>query len=158
MMKIAMLIGIALFVGVFTAVAQSGYTSSTRICVTEEVRVNDVLQDSRDTIFFPVIDSMNADQAHLVSTNGAGFLNFSEFRLQGTNIWFRKWEYGRKSAIYPAHDPMYMLAGPSISFKEPPGFHIAIGDKIGLRYRYNQFIRPDQSRLDTYIVIKADND
>jgi hypothetical protein len=158
MKKMVMSIGLGVLAHGFCAAGQSGNISIKQIDVTEEVYVNGGLRTSRDEVFRPTPNLTNAALICLVSTNGAAFLNLTDLRLQGTNVWFRKWEYGRNRPPSGTETPMYMIESGSVIHERTPEFRLVIGDKTGFRQWEKHMGKRDGTPVDTFIVIKASND
>jgi hypothetical protein len=123
------------------------------ITVTEEVYDHGVLSNARVEVFHPGLN-VTDPQVHLVSTNGVAFLNLTKLRIEGTNIWFQKWEYGRNPTQNSNDTPLYMILSGSVSQQCPGEFHLIVRDNAVLRL-WNKSLR---GTTDTCVVIKATTD
>ncbi len=146
---------LAVWVAAIVVAAESD-RAAVRFTVTEEVHVNGALDTFRSEVFIPAVGLTNTTQLHLESTNGAAFLNLTDLRTAGTNLWFRKWEYGRKPPPEGTRSPFYMIKSGSMSFETSQEHHLVIGDSEGLRQWHKHMQHEDGTTIQTYLVLKAE--
>lgn len=144
--------------GCHSAVRQPAARAVTRIRVTEEKHVNNMLDVSRTETFVPATNLAGSTEVHLVSSDGDAFLTLTDLRVEGTNMWFRKWEFGRHPPPEGERSPFYMIRSGSVGFETTPEHHLVIGDEVGIRQSNKHFGNKDGTSISTYLVIKAEND
>jgi len=156
----AMSIRLVLAAGVLLGCSQSREATSIRIRVTEEVRVDGALRDRRDAVFRLASNVTNGADVHLVTRKNEAYLNLQALRMEPTNLWFRKWEYGRDPAHAIGRSPFYMIERGSIGSELLSAEHrLGIGDGAGLRHLAR--LHPssgDKGQITVWLIIKAAND
>ena len=149
---------LAVLVSATVVAAESAPAINVRFSVTEEVYINGALDTSRSEAFVPTTGLKNSAQVHLESTDGVAFLNLTDLRTAGTNLWFRKWEYGRKLPLEDSRSPFYMIRSGSIGFETSEEYHVVIGDREGLRQWHKRMRNADGTTIRTCLVLKAEMD
>ena len=157
-MKTRIPVVLAVLVSAIVVAAESDHPVSVRFIVSEEVHVNGALDTSRTEVLIPTTGLTNSAQLHLESTDGVAFLNLTDLRTAGTNLWFRKWEYGRKPPPEDTRSPFYMIRSGSIGFETSEEHHLVIGNREGLRQWHKRMRNADGTTIRTCLVLKAEMD
>jgi len=152
------LIGVITVVGgCLSVAAQSDSATVSRMRVTEEKLVNNVLDFSRTEIFVPATNLADAAEVHLSSSDGDAFLTLTDIRIEGTNMWFRKWEFGRHPPPEGERSPFHMIRSGSVGFETTPEYHLVIGDKVGLRqWNTHVVMKKDGTDIRTCLILRAE--
>ncbi len=143
---------VALLATVLFAAGQSGNTQGLRISITEAVSLGGAKYDSREEIFVPAGGLTNSARLHLVSTNGEAFLDLTDLRVEGTNVWFRKWEFKRNPPKPTEKSRYYMIHSGGFGQERSPEFHLEIGDEQGLSIPHKAFAVQGTNGMSAFIT------
>ena len=149
-------VALAILASTIIVAAQGDRTGPMRFRVTEEVHVNGALHDARSEIFIPATELTNFAQVRIESADGAAFLNLTDLRVKDSNLWFRKWEYGRIPPQEGTSSPFYMIRSGSVGFETSPEHHLVIGDTEGLRESHKRILKDDGTTIRTCIILRAE--
>jgi hypothetical protein len=159
-MKIKTTLMISVFFMPLVALLAQPYTAlveNVSFRVREERLTNGKVDLTRDEVFIAAAANTSTDTLCLVSINNA-FLNLTNFRIVGTNVWFSKWEFGRKP-IDTDKPPLYMLASGSIGFQSPQEYHLVLGDGVGITEWNKHFENTKNgTTIETRLIITAKDD